>query len=185
VRWKGQAVFIRALAQVVRAIPNVRGLIVGAWHAEDDKPGRLGGGEAYYRELSALADHLGAPIRFTGFVRDPGKVYAAADVIAHTSTAPEPFGRTVIEAMMAGRPVVATNAGALPEIVADGVSGILTPPGDAAALAAALADLLTSPARCADMGVAARARAEAEYTLEIMTRRMEDFYRLARSKNSG
>jgi glycosyltransferase involved in cell wall biosynthesis len=185
VRWKGQAVFIRALARVAQTIPNVRGLIVGAWRAEDDKPGRLGGGEAYYRELSALADHLGAPIRFTGFVRDPGKVYAAADVIAHTSTAPEPFGRTVIEAMMAGRPVVATNAGALPEIVADGVSGILTPPGDAAALAAALADLLTSPARCADMGVAARARAEAEYTLEIMTRRMEDFYRLARSKNSG
>ena len=186
VRWKGQAVFIRALARVAQTIPNVRGLIVGAWRAEDDKPGPLGGGEAYYRELSALADHLGAPVRFTGFLRDPGKVYAAADVIAHTSTAPEPFGRTVIEAMMAGRPVVATNAGALPEIVVDGVSGILTPPGGDDALADALASLLTSPARCAHMGAAARARAKAEYTLDKMTQRMESFYRLtAQSKISN
>lgn len=183
VRWKGQDVFIRALARVAPTIPNVRGMIVGAWHAEDEKPGPLGGGESYARELCALAEHLGAPVTFTGFLRDPGKVYAAADIVAHTSTAPEPFGRTVIEAMIAERPVVAANAGALPEIVVDGATGILTPPGDDAALAAALVGLFTSEARRAQMGVAARARAEAEYTLEKMTRRMEQFYRMtAQSK---
>ncbi|MEW5718248.1 MAG: glycosyltransferase family 4 protein, partial [Chloroflexota bacterium] len=138
VRWKGQDVFIRALAPAAQTIPNARGLIVGAWHAEDEKPGSLGGGETYFRELCALAEQLGAPITFTGFVRDPGIVYAAADIVAHTSTAPEPFGRTVIEAMIAGRPVVAANAGALPEIVVDGATGILTPPGDDGALAVAL-----------------------------------------------
>jgi glycosyltransferase involved in cell wall biosynthesis len=183
VRWKGQDVFIRALARAAQAIPSARGLIVGAWHAEDEKPGLLGGGESYYRELSALAEQLGAPVTFTGFLRDPGKVYAAADVVAHTSTAPEPFGRTVIEAMMAERPVVAANAGALPEIVVDGATGILTPPGDDAALADALVSLLSSDARRAQMGSAARQRAQAEYTLDKMTRRMEQFYRLtAQSK---
>jgi glycosyltransferase involved in cell wall biosynthesis len=94
--------------------------------------------------FGALADQLGAPVMFTGFLRDPGKVYAAADIVAHTSTAPEPFGRTVIEAMIAGCPVVVANAGALPEIVVDGVTGILTPPGDVVALADALVSLLTS-----------------------------------------
>jgi len=178
VRWKGQDVFIRALARVAQTIPNARGLIVGAWHAEDAKPGPLGGGETYYRELCALAEQLGAPVTFTGFLRDPDQVYAAADIVAHTSTAPEPFGRTVIEAMIAGCPVVAANAGALPEIVVDGATGILTPPGDDAALAAALVSLLTSETRRAQMGAAARARAEVEYTLDKMTRRMEQFYHL-------
>ena len=178
VRWKGQDVFIRALARTAQAIPNVHGLIVGAWHAEDENPGPLGGGQSYYRELSVLAERLGAPVTFTGFLRDPDKVYAAADIIAHTSTAPEPFGRTVIEAMMNGRPVVAANAGALPEIVVNGTTGILTPPGDDAALADALVSLLSSETRRAQMGNAARQRAEAEYTLEKMTRRMEQFYRL-------
>jgi glycosyltransferase involved in cell wall biosynthesis len=128
--------------------------------------------------LCALADQLRAPVTFTGFLHDPGKVYAIADIVAHTSTAPEPFGRVVIEAMIAGRPVVAANAGALPEIVVDSATGILTPPGDDAALAAALVSLLTSETRRAQMGNAARARAETEYSLDKMTRRMEEFYRL-------
>ena len=179
VRWKGQAVFIRALAQIGQRIPNVQGLIVGAWHQEDEHAGPLGGGEAYYTELRALAKQLGAPITFTGFVREPDIAYAAADVIAHTSTLPEPFGRTIIEAMMAERAVVAANAGGPAEIVVNGQSGLLTPPGDVDALAAALSDLLTSDARRADMARAARRRAEAEYTLEHMARRMEATYAAA------
>jgi glycosyltransferase involved in cell wall biosynthesis len=178
VRWKGQSVFIRALARVAQTIPHVRGLVVGAAHAEDDKPGLLGGGEAYARELRALAESLRAPVTFTGFVREPSIVYAAADVIAHTSIAPEPFGRTVIEAMMHGKPVVASNAGALPEIVIEG-AGLLTPPNDVDALADALIHLLTNADLRAQLGTAARARAEAEYSLAQMARRMEHFYRLA------
>lgn len=179
VRWKGQDVFIRALARVTQTIPNVRGLIVGAAHAEDDKPGLLGGGETYERELRALADQLRAPVTFTGFVCEPSIVYAAADIIAHTSIAPEPFGRTVIEAMMHGKPVVASNAGALPEIVTEG-TGLLTPLNDAHALADALIRLLTDDALRAQIGVAARTRAESEYSLAQMARRMEHFYRIAK-----
>jgi glycosyltransferase involved in cell wall biosynthesis len=184
VRWKGQAVFIRALAQAASTVPNLHGLIVGTWHAEDDRPGPLGGGESYYRELRALAVELGLNLpnnerlTFTGFVRDPGLAYAAADLFAHTSTLPEPFGRTIIEAMIAGCPVIATRAGGPAEIIVDGHSGLLTTPGDVPALARELIDLLISDERRVQLGQAARQRAEAEYTLAIMTRRMEETYRL-------
>jgi len=178
VRWKGQDVFVRAMAQVAATIPRVHGLIVGAWHAEDDKPGPLGGGEPYADELRSLARQLGAPITFTGFISEPSQVYAAADVVVHSSTAPEPFGRTVIEAMMTSVPVIAAKAGALPEIVTPDV-GMLTPPGDVDALADTLTRLLTDASLRAKMGRAARLRAESEYTLDQMARRMEAWYRLA------
>jgi glycosyltransferase involved in cell wall biosynthesis len=176
VRWKGQDVFIRALARVAPTIPRARGLIVGAWNVEDDKPGPLGGGKRYADELHALAEQLGAPITFTGFMNEPGTAYRAADLFAHTSTAPEPFGRTVIEAMIAGVPVVAAHAGALPEIVTPD-AGVLTPPGDDHALADALARLLADANLRAQTGRAARARAESEYALDQMARRMESWYR--------
>ncbi len=185
VRWKGQAIFIRAIARAAQVVPSLRGLVVGAWHAEDDRPGPLGGGESYYCELRALAAELGLNsadfdrVVFAGFLRDPGVAYAAATLFAHTSTLPEPFGRTVIEAMMAGRPVIAANAGALPEIVIDGETGRLTPPGDVAALADAMVSLSNSEERRTKMGTAGRQRAQAEYTLDIMARRMEQFYQLA------
>jgi glycosyltransferase involved in cell wall biosynthesis len=179
VRWKGQDVFIRAMAQVAHTIPNIRGLIVGAWHKEDERPGALGGGASYANELRALADQLGAPITFTGFVRDPGVAYAAADIVAHTSKLPEPFGRITIEAMMASRPVVAANAGAQPEIVTPSETGLLTPTGDTDALTRALIELLSSETHRVVMGRNGRARAENNFSLALMTCRMQDAYQRA------
>jgi glycosyltransferase involved in cell wall biosynthesis len=184
VRWKGQAVLLRALAQVRVHLPAAYGLIVGNWSAGDDAPGPLGGGATYAQELHRLAADLNLTehITFAGFVRDPNLAYAAADVVTHTSTLPEPFGRVVIEAMMLGRPVVAAAAGALPEIITDGQTGHLTPPGDAAALAERLGRLLASPDERARIGVAARERAEAEFSLATMIRNMQAAYELALSR---
>jgi glycosyltransferase involved in cell wall biosynthesis len=179
VRWKGQDVFIRAMAQVAKKIPNARGVIVGAWHREDERPGMLGGGESYANELRALAEQLGAPIAFAGFIRDPGLAYAAADVVTHTSTLPEPFGRITIEAMMASRPAVAANAGAQPEIVVPNETGLLTPLGDADVLANALVELFSSPLRREAMGRAGQLRAQEYFSLALMTERMQASYRLA------
>ena len=185
VRWKGQDVFIRAMANAVRAVPDARGIIVGSWHADDTPSGPLFGGERYYNELRALAVELGLNtstddrIMFTGFIRDPGMAYAAADVFAHTSILPEPFGRTIIEAMIAGCPVIASDAGGPSEILSDGASGLLTAPGDVDALSAALISVLQSPERQRALSDAGRARVNAEYTLDRMTRRMEAVYRAA------
>jgi glycosyltransferase involved in cell wall biosynthesis len=179
VRWKGQAVFIRALARATQTIPNARGIVVGAWHRADERPGMWGGGESYANELRALAAQLAAPITFAGFIRDPGLAYVAADVVTHTSTLPEPFGRITIEAMMASRPVVAANAGAQPEIVVPSETGLLTPPGDADALANALVELFSSREQRDAWGRAGHARALEHFSLALMTQRMQDSYRLA------
>ena len=80
-------------------------------------------------------------------------------MIVHTSTAPEPFGRVIVEGMLAGRPVIASDAGGAAEIVENGDSGLLTPPGDPTLLAGALRRLLADPLfarRLADAGPAGR-----------------------------
>ena len=173
VRWKGQPVFLRALAQLAQHHPNLRGLIVGGWSESEDVAGPLGGGEPYRQELLALRDELGLTetVVFTGHQDAPLPVFAAADIVAHTSVLPEPFGRVIVEAMAAGRPVVAARAGGAEEIVLDGVTGLLTPTGDVAALAAALGRLAADPALRARMGAAGRARAAQEYSLARMAER--------------
>lgn len=90
-------------------------------------------------------------------------LYARAAVCAVPSVWEEPFGLVAVEAMAAGRPVVANRTGGLTRIVADGETGLLAPPGDAAALVDALARLLDDPALRARLGAAGRARALAEH----------------------
>jgi phosphatidylinositol alpha-mannosyltransferase len=82
-------------------------------------------------------------------------LYAAADVVVVPSVWPEPLSRVLIEAMSLGRPVVASAVGGSPEVIEDGVSGLLVPRGDAAALARAVGALLRDPERRARMGTAA------------------------------
>ena len=144
-RWKGHDVFLRAMGRVKEAIPSARGLIVG-----DPVPYDLD----YRQWLLGLSDRLGLSerVRFVPFRRDLPAVMAALDLLVLASTSPEPFGRVLIEAMAAGKPVVATGAGAVGEIVEDGAEGILVPPGDAQALAEAVVDILTHPERAAKMG---------------------------------
>jgi glycosyltransferase involved in cell wall biosynthesis len=89
---------------------------------------------------------------------------ADLDVFCHTSIAPEPFGLVIIEAMAMGCPVIAARAGGPVEIVEDGISGLLTRPGDAIALAAAIRDLLIDPDRRSRFSVAGRARVENVYS---------------------
>ncbi|HEV2029134.1 MAG TPA: glycosyltransferase family 4 protein [Candidatus Dormibacteraeota bacterium] len=88
---------------------------------------------------------------------------------------PEPFGRVALEAMGAGRAVVASAAGGLADLVVDGTTGILVPPGDVAALRAAIQQLLTNPGRREDMGVAGRQRA-AEFSASVVIPRVERVY---------
>ncbi len=178
VRWKGQMPLIKALAEVKPIIPKVKGLIIGEWNADDTGSGLLSGGESYYNELQAKVKELGLTdeVIFAGFVRDPWLGYAAADVFTHTSILPEPFGRVVIEAMISGCPVIAAKAGAQPEIIIDGQTGLLTSPNDHVALAQALISLLSSHEKRTTIALAGQKRAESEYTLAIMTRRMEETY---------
>jgi glycosyltransferase involved in cell wall biosynthesis len=136
--WKGQHVLIEAARNVVARHPSTSFAIVGeAPQGEEAYPARL------REQLRAL--DLESRVSFVGYRNDIPAVMQSADVVVHASTSPEPFGRVIIEGMAMARPVVATAIGAPPEIIRDGTTGILVPPGDAAALAAVLDRLLADP----------------------------------------
>ena len=130
-RWKGQLVLIEAMALLRR--DNVRCLLVGSGDAR------------FHRELEAQAAKLGlgANVEMVDECRDMPAAYMLADVVVSASTSPEGFGRVVVEAQAMGRPVVATNHGGARETVVPANTGWLVPPGDARALADAIAEALS------------------------------------------
>jgi glycosyltransferase involved in cell wall biosynthesis len=160
--WKGQHIAIDAAA----ALPDVHLLLVG---------GAMFGEDAYAESLRSRAVGLGVAdrVHFAGYRDDVPILMRASDIILHTSIAAEPFGRVILEGMLAGRPVIATGAGGAREIVEDGVTGILVPPGDPSALAEAVHRLLAAPDRRRAMGSAARTRAMMHFTPEAMLRSIE------------
>ena len=160
--WKGQHVLIDALPR----LPGVQALFVGE---------ALFGEDAYAAGLHARAAALGVADRvvFAGFRADVPALMAACDVVAHTSVAAEPFGRVVVEGMLAARPVVASDAGGVREIVDDGRTGRLVRPGDPAALADAVAALLARPGEARRMAAAGRDAARARFSVGAMVAAVE------------
>ncbi len=156
--WKGQEVLLAAIADQ----PDVHALVVG---------GALFAADAgVAASLAALAERLGITgrVHVLGARDDVPALLRVCTVVAHTSTAPEPFGRVIVEAMAAGRPIVATAAGGAVELVDDGRTGLLVPPGDARALGHALRQLLADPARAARLARAGRADAQRRFARERM-----------------
>ena len=145
---KGFDVLITALPTLAAAVPSTCVLLVG------DGPERVA--------LEAQAGRLGVRdrLRFTGVTPDIAVCLAAADVLAAPSRN-EGMGRALVEGMALGLPVVGSEVGGIPAVIADGETGWLVPPGDAAALAEALVELGGDAALCAKLGAAAAARAEA------------------------
>jgi glycosyltransferase involved in cell wall biosynthesis len=160
--WKGQHVLLEALAR----LPEVHALLVG---------GALFDEHAYAESLRDQAKTLGLAdrVHFLGFRKDIPQLMRLSDVVVHTSTAPEPFGRMIVEGMLARRPVVASRAGGATEIVEDGVSGALVTPGDPQALSGVLADLLSNPAMARALAEAGRAAAAERFSLRTMLEGVE------------
>jgi glycosyltransferase involved in cell wall biosynthesis len=153
-RWKGHDVFLRALAQLDPSLP-VRAYIVGGALYD------TAGSQYSLDELRRMAAAAGLQERvaFTGFVPRTAPVLRALDIVVHASTQPEPFGLAIAEAMACGCAVVVSDAGGAAEIVDAGTNALLHPPGDAAALAGALATLVRDAALRRRLGDAARAAA--------------------------
>lgn len=156
-RWKGQHVLLEAAKQ----IPEATFQIIGEPLFTDDD-------RAYAKELQTLAQPMGDRVKFLGFRTDIPVLMAASDIVVHCSTAPEPFGRVLVEAMLSGKPVIAADAGGPREIVEAGVTGLLTPPGDANTLAHALKSLLADAALREQMGQAGRERAKRRFSLSVI-----------------
>lgn len=169
VDWKGHDVFLRALARVAEEWPDVQGLVVGSPEvACPHLPQEL--------QQLAVSLGLGEAVRFVGHRQDVARLLAAMDLLVHASIAPEPFGRVLIEGMAAAKPVVASAAGGVPEIVLDGQTGLLVEPGDVQGFAQAILSLLRHPERAAALGRAGRQRVEAHFTIERYVRQVQEVY---------
>src|SRR5262249_42889387 len=153
-RWKGQDLFLEAAARIAETNPErpLRFYIVGG-------PIYCTPGSQFSEaELRAKAAelHIADRVGFTGFQSRTAEVYRALDIVIHASTLPEPFGRTIVEAMACGRPVIVARAGGAAELFTEGHDAVGVPPNNAEALTAAIAALAADPAR--RQQVAAQAR---------------------------
>lgn len=155
---------------------------------EGIEPAVIVAGEGPLRdEISKRAAALGVAhqVRLLGHRSDVETVLAGLDVFVLPS-ASEGLSNTVLEAMATGLPVVATRVGGADEVVEDGVTGLLVPPGSPDALARAIAEIVRDPARGSSMGAAARRRVETEFALVETVRQYEALYlRLAGSSVPG
>jgi phosphatidylinositol alpha-mannosyltransferase len=147
---KGFAHLLNAFAAVHAALPDAQLIVAGAYDRKQAAP--------YI--LQARAGHLSS-VAFLGWQPDDNlaRLYRTADVMCAPSTGFESFGMVLVEAMAAGRPVVASNIAGYREVVRDGIDGLLVPPGDEAALARALVRLLSDKELQQYLGQNGRARA--------------------------
>ena len=161
---KAHEVLLAAFAEFATTHPDSQLVVVGGGSREE--------------ELRTLAGDLGIADRvlFAGLRRDAADLFPAFDV-ACLSSHHEASPIVVIEAMAAGVPVVATDVGAVHDLLTDHGEGVLVPPGDSTAMATALAELADDPHLCARLGAAARDRAEREFSVELSSRAYENLIR--------
>lgn len=150
---KGHHVLLEAAARLRSAGRQIQIVFVGAPGANDSADA------SYVRHLKLLARewHIESQLRWAGFQDDPNPFYSLMDVLVIPSTICEGLGLVALEALQTGVPVIGSCSGGIPEIVHDGLNGLLVPVGDAAALADALERLLSRPELRAKLRMGARA----------------------------
>jgi glycosyltransferase involved in cell wall biosynthesis len=159
-RWKGHALFLEAAKRLAPKFPTAGFFIVGG---EIYDSGGEPGYEDYLRRLVWQAG-LQNRVQFTGFQADIAPWYRALDVVVNASVKPEPFGRTLLEAMACGRAVVGPRAGGVPEFVCHGKNGLLYEMRNAAELSLAIGSLLGSPSLRAKLGEGGREIARGRFS---------------------
>jgi glycosyltransferase involved in cell wall biosynthesis len=160
--WKGQHILLEALT---RCPEKVTALFVGD---------ALFGEQDYVQQLHAQVAELNLEnrVKFLGFRDDVTSLMAACDMVTHTSTVAEPFGRVIVEAMLCGTPVVATSAGGARELVEAGITGWLVAPGDVMELAAAINDCINQPEQSASMARDAKLQATRRFNVAAINQQI-------------
>jgi glycosyltransferase involved in cell wall biosynthesis len=161
---KGHRWLLAAMPAVLARFPDATLVLVGS-----------GPGLQAAREHAATAG-LAHRVHILGGRADPLAVLGLGDVIVLPSVAAEGLPITILEALALGKPVVTTRVGGIPEVVRDGETGVLVPPRDPEALAAAISSVLADPARAAAMSARGRATLRARFTDDGMVRHVEQLY---------
>ncbi|MDY6782481.1 MAG: glycosyltransferase family 4 protein [Cyanobacteriota bacterium] len=160
--WKGQHILLEAMT---RCPADVTAIFVGD---------ALFGEQDYVEELYATVAKLKLRdrVRFLGFRSDIVPLMAICDLVVHTSTAPEPFGRVIVEAMLSGKPVIAAAAGGAMELVEPGETGWLVAPGDVEELAIAIARIRQHPQLAARVAQQGQTTAIERFDLSAVNRKI-------------
>ena len=167
-RWKGHLLVVEAFERIAARVDAHLVLVGGPIY---DTVAEAGYAQELARRVrrssvggTPAAGSLSERIHFVRFQNDPWRLYPEFELVVHFSTRPEPFGRVVLEAMACAVPVIAANAGGPAEMVQDGVTGWLTPPGDVAALGERMVASLATDTTA--LRAAARRQVEERFTAE-------------------
>lgn len=169
--WKGQDYFLRACSQVRLAGYKFKALVVGA-------PGANCEDQAFLETLKRISSGTGLSenVVFTGHRNDAVKIMQISDIVVHSSSQPEPFGRVIVEAMATGRPLIATNAGGVPEIVQDHITGLLVQPKDADSMAEAMICLLQNTEKSKTLASQAQKHFQERFSSQAHTIQVQKIY---------
>jgi len=161
--WKGQHILIEALAHCPK---DVTAILVGD---------ALFGEQDYVQHLHQRVAELGLEerVQFLGFRSDIVPLMSACDLVAHTSTSSEPFGRVIVEAMLCGRPVVAAAAGGAVELVQHGHTGWLVAPGEPTLLADVITSCQNQPLHAVSLAQQAQMYASQRFDLKTINQQLE------------
>ena len=169
--WKGQHILLEALANCP---DNISAIFVGD---------ALFGEQDYVKQLHQKVAELGLEkrVQFLGFRSDIVAVMSACDLVVHTSTAPEPFGRVIIEAMLCQRPVIAAAAGGVIELVKDGKTGWLVEPGNVQQLTDTMIKCWKNPQLMTQVAQAANQEARERFKLDQIQQQIDQLLHQALS----
>lgn len=169
--WKGQHYFLQAMHDIVTQYPNTKVLIVG-------EPGKSNEDKAYFRSLQEMAQKapLHGHVIFTGNRDDIAEIMVTSDIIVHSASDPEPFGRVIAEAMAAGTPIIATRGGGTPEIIEDNVTGLLVPMKNAPLMKEAIQRLLESSALRETISINARNEVSQRFSIHQHVAKVQEIY---------
>ena len=170
--WKGHDYFLKALSILINCNLNIKALIVGKVELSFQ-------GQSYYEKLRKMIIDLNLEkhVNFLGHRDDVEKIMRAADIVVHSASKPEPFGRVIAEAMMTGRPVIATAAGGVMDIIKDKITGLLVPPKDANAMANAIKYLIKNPEIAKKMGQFSQKIAKDQFSVKKHVTEIQKIYK--------
>ncbi|RMD87453.1 MAG: glycosyltransferase [Calditrichaeota bacterium] len=162
---KGYEIFFRAINEVRSYIPHLRVLAVG-------------GGMKWLRYYQDQVHKMGLDevVKFTGYVPQALDYISLMDICCLTPVSNEGFSNAILEQMALGKPIIATDVGGSREAIIDGESGIIIPPNDVDALVKAIIRLYNSEHLRRSLGSEAKKRLESHFRIEVMIKKMEDFY---------
>lgn len=173
---KGWDVLAEAVAALAERHPDLQVVLAGERYSGKAETVAY---EAGVRERFAAA--MPGRVHFVGYRDDMPELMNAADLLVHPARQ-EPFGRVLLEAAASGLPIIATRVGGTAELLEDGTSARLVPPGDAAALAEAISELLGDAPLRAAFGAAVRRRVEEAFSAELAAQRLGNVWQATLAK---